>query len=405
MYILFLASSICFPILTMPFVVADYVKKRNHLGAAFLLAAIMSCVAMGLVNLNGGDLTTYANEIALYKNVDIEDLGEMKYGAYPISSMLFWIIGKTGNPYLVQGLCAFVEYFVLLYMALKYLNEKKAAAAVVVAALVSVFVLVPVYNSVSALRSTMSLSIGALALYRDVYESKRDALTILLYISPMLIHAVGLSMLCIRLISILSRKTKINSFLSGFAILPIVYGCSSFLSSLFSGFGINPVDMLTAYSEQSSVGWSATVSNSTFYSLFRAFNLLFVLVSSLLLTSIYKGNKDAGDAEYSNAMLCSLGLIAGFCAFLTDPAFMRYSYVVYPQVFTIIICNMYSTQKINGEQLERRKSKELVSVCVASVIGVFFICQIYLLLQGADPVPLVKSALLGLFGSPWIGGL
>ena len=410
MFLVLALSSICFPVLSLPFVVADFAKRRNVIFSAALFSLIMSVLAMGLVNSDGGDLTTYSNEVLQYEGAHLSELNNFKYADYPIASFVFWVIGQTGNPHLIQGACACIEYYIISYIVLRFLNDNKANGAVICFAIASILAFVPLYNSVSALRSTISLSIGVLALFRDVYEKKRNLFTMLLYFCPIFIHAVGLTMLGIRLLLIMSNKVHVNCFFLGFAVLPVVLAGSSILSGLFAIFAINPIDILTSYVNQSESGWSATVANSMFYQLYRILNIVVAIAFSWMLLQLSRRMDSKAEKNLCAVLLACLGLIVGFCFFFTDPAFMRYSYTAYPLVMMILVKHYLETSQLARTSLSLslkpyEKRNEIVILCLSSTIVIFLICQGYLFLQGAELLPLIKTALFGLFGSPWIGGM
>ena len=56
MLFLCVVSSICFPILTAPFVVMNFFRKGEVIQTSIVLGLLMSVVCMGIVNIGGGDL-------------------------------------------------------------------------------------------------------------------------------------------------------------------------------------------------------------------------------------------------------------------------------------------------------------------------------------------------------------
>ena len=341
----------------------------------------------------------------------------MKYADYPIASFAFWIVGQTGNPQLIQAVNGFVEYTILTYIALDYCKSKKTSNGAVVACLLLMLALVPLYSSIAAIRSTPAFAIGMLALYRDVYKAKRDLLTLVLYLAPFFIHAAGLSLLAIRLLSLFNRKQPAFAFIAGLASLPVLIGSASALTWLFSSFGVNPLEMLIEYSESGATGWAATVSNSLFYQLFRYINICFIAVTVFDVLRFNKLSKARGliGFELSGVLLSGLGLVLGFCLLIADPSFMRYSYAIYPFVALYIIWRqsngVFIGRTISSNEIYTRFGhinsawfNVMNSVYIIFAV-IFFLCHFYLAYLGIDMVPFVITLFTGVFGSPWFIGL
>lgn len=410
MHLLLAITAITFPGVAIPLIIANYSKTRRVVPAAFILALLMSLLCMGVVNDGRGDLATYAAEIEKYSGLEFGSFADTKYANYIGSSIVFWGIAQTGNPHLIQLFNGFVEYFVLSYIILDYAKENKYSGKMIALALVAVATLVPLYSSISAIRSTPALDVGLLALYRDLYKNKRDFLTGVLYIAPVTMHAVGLSMLAIRIVVFISRNNSRVCFFLGLLALPVLIFGASIISPLFDGLAVNPVDLLTTYNEQSSIGWAATVSSSTFYQLFRMVNLSFAIVLGIDVVSFLKDNKIHNNTiALFNALLVGLGLIGGFCIFVTDPAFMRYSYAIYPlAVLYITSRSSLMHQGKNGAIKKMQKCLNIDSISIRTLLyiatcTIFFISHCYLFWLGADPVSLFQTILLGVFATPQLG--
>lgn len=391
MYLVLAMVCLLSPVLAIPLAIGQFCHTRRIVPNALLVALGMGVLAMGLVNSAGGDLTTYAEEANSYARFSFAETLSMKYGNYPVAAFVFWVSGHLGNPRLFQLVNGSIEYGVMFYIIFDYAKKNDFSNRQIITATVLTLAIVPFFNSVSAIRTTPAFFIGMLALYRDVYQGRRGALTIALYIAPGLIHSAGWSVLGIRLVASVLQKSRLLCFAAGAAIIPVLLLVAYAIEPLFTWAGIDAVGKLVEYSQQSASGWAATVSASTFYRLYRLFNICFILCCALSFL-VGKAPSKRKDRLLLNCTLVALGLVLGFCLFMEDPAFMRYSYTFYPLV-VLMAC-----------KTRLRSSGRSVWFVVFVSSAVFFVSQAYLLSIGANMLSFLSTLLLGIFGSPWLLG-
>lgn len=414
MYLLLAIFAVAFPIVSLPCVVWQYCNQRKVLSAAIVVGIAMSVISMGIVNIGGGDLTAYSLEISKYNSLQFSEIWELKYANYPLASIVFWLISKTGNPHLLQAVIGFVEYMVLAYIVFDFSKIHNLQNKQIVCGVIAIIVFIPLFSSVSAVRSTPALAIGLLALYRDVVKGKRDIATIVLYVAPLAIHATGLSMLLVRLISLIANKSFMASAAIGFSVIPILLVFGQLFSGLFQFFGVNPIELLLSYVDQGSIGWSSVVSASTFYQLFRVLNIIFaVYVIFDICIRIMKMTYQDIEKGRLSVTVAGLALIVGFAVFVTDPSFMRYSYAIYPLVVLHVMMGLSRETNIcsrdNGFHTEQERKSNYKYIAVAKWIYVLFgltflISHIYLMSLGAAVEPFIATLFFGPLGSPWLLG-
>ena len=391
MYLVLAVICLLSPVLAISLAIGQFCHTRCVVPNALLMALGMGVLAMGLANTAGGDLTTYAEEAASYARLSFSETLVMKYGSYPLAAFEFWISGHLGNPHFFQLINGSIEYGIMFYIIFDYAKRNDFLNRQIITSAALTLLIVPLFNSVSAIRTTPAFFIGVLSLYRDVYQGRRGALTIALYIAPGLIHSAGWSVLGIRLLTGILKKSRLLCFVAGIAIIPALLLVAFAAEPLLSWIGIDTVSKLVEYSRQSASGWAATVSASTFYSLYRLFNICFVLCCAIPL-SLSKGIAQQKDRLLLNCTLTALGLILGFCLFMEDPSFMRYSYAFYPLV-VLIACKTIL-----------RGAHRFVWFVVFVSSAVFFVSQVYLLSIGASVPSFLSTLLFGIFGSPWLLG-
>lgn len=402
MLILAGASCLLSPVVGIMLSARQIGGERRNVWIALCIGIGFAVISSGLDNRQYGDLTTYSLEIMKYQGMPFWEVFSQKYGNYPGAAIEFWLIAQTGQPILLQVTHAFIEYGIISYILIDYSCRRGAEKRITYIALASAVCLVPVYNSVSAIRSTPALAIGMLALYRDVYCRKKNLATAILYIIPVTIHATGIYFLTVRVISRIFRNHKLLLFL-----MPIVFfaGIQLFVSSadaISTRVQLGPLSLLLKYMDESNVGWSATVAESTFYQLFRVLHGGFSAACAVFILQ-KRGMQSITDRDAEDAnIVLMLGVICGLCIGLVDPAFMRFSYCTYPFLVLKMI-------EMTGSA--DHADKKLVSVSQAKILGVFWAascvsftaCYMYLLVIGARPVKLIATTLFG--GIPRVLGL
>lgn len=191
--------------------------------ASKTILTIIFVLLMGLMAYNvnlgeGADLTRY---FEILKSMHFMSFGEaLEYGYYKdniITNIFFWSISKSGNNKLLLLLSTIIILMNLFY-SIKIIDRKISCSDGVKGTyILLVFALATLMGITTGVRYHWMVIVYTIAIYRDYILNKRNLITLMLYVSTVMIHTSGVLLIIIRLAALV--KGKYQLFLLPFVLI------------------------------------------------------------------------------------------------------------------------------------------------------------------------------------------
>lgn len=285
------------------------------------------------------DLTRYFDIVTSYENMSWDFFfnhvlfGDLMF----IQHLLFYVVGKTGNPHLLPAIVIFISYFIMLYMITDYANYKKAKSSEVLLALLFLLCVMPFISLVSNVRNILAFSLITFGIYREFVQGKKNIFTLLLYVVPCFIHISSLSLILLRLISgsASNRKSLNVAFLIlGIVMTLFLFSNPTMSSSLpFIGDYLGAVISKTnVYLFDSSSYYAQILQNDIFSKVNKMYFVLATLYLLVLLLIISSKSNNLKFETYFKYV--GILVIASYPIILT--VYFRYTMAVMMLAFLVI---------------------------------------------------------------------
>lgn len=207
-------------------IIAQFVEvsiKKRQLSYLFLIANLAFCIIAyySTDNSDGWDLNRYYIEIDRLRKHNFSYA--LRYGHYKetvLANLLFYLISRTNNNYLLQVCAVFISFGILSYIIVDLKFKKSHRLSTVLLYFLMLFGIISFSTLLLGVRWILSLSIAALAAYKE--EKKPfNIISVALYVISMMIHNGILLLIIVRLISIF--KFKWIKFIVVFFMLILPY--------------------------------------------------------------------------------------------------------------------------------------------------------------------------------------
>lgn len=248
-------------------------------------------------------------------------------------NFLIWLGNAIDDVNIIPAISVFTVYFICFFVSCKVCQNEgynyKYAFIYVCFAIISL----DWYSLTNNVRNIMAFAIIGYAIFRDVYQKKRDALTILSYIIPIFIHQTAVLFVLVRctLWFLKSKKLKKAVLAMVFLVNPIVQLLYSNISRVTSSpFILYIVSKAYNYLFDTSSAYGLRVQNSS-----RSFvaRVLYLSLVAIVCIIIYKGylekenDNKAEESQFDTYVLIT-GLVALSCMFMLRPEYWRFSATV-----------------------------------------------------------------------------
>lgn len=281
------------PLLAIPFAFRDYLESRRPAPCALCISFAMGYLAFYSESRYIGDLERYIQLLDKYREVPFFKCFDIFYSRLYLMDIFFWICSRFSNPRMLAVMVALVCYYCVLWIVLDFSREMDSDDEETKIITISVLCIIPFYSFIGAARSSVSIVLGAVALYRDVIKKKHDVLNLLLYLAPVFIHQAGIVAVLVKIIDILPGKAKKIITIAAMIIL-VCIGSGLFffprLTMFKEGIIGSAVDKVFEYSEfgtQQYSAWAIAVRNGLFprvRKIFFALPLVSIVLVRLHLT-------------------------------------------------------------------------------------------------------------------------
>ena len=251
-----------------------------------------------------------------------------------VFSFFCWIAARIDDPQLIPSISAFFVYYCGLYVTCKVGEDYKIGRNKIVGYVIFTLLALNMYSVINNVRNVFSFTLISFALFRDLYQKRRNVFTIILYIFPVFIHQSAVLFILIRVTFHFASKVKIVLFaLAGFFNV-----FSSLAGNLISRIQsdnviVNLLKTLILkadmYYNDTSSRWGLTTSRSMSYRIERIANISFAVLMCVIIVyisrtkekrnvEIEKREKDLVDFAF---VLCLLTIS---CAPMLMPEYWRF---------------------------------------------------------------------------------
>lgn len=213
-------------------------RYKNWKTNIFCIAYAMAVFAYCYIPTVDSDLVRYHQVIQQVKEMSFMDAVNYKlYGEGNLYSFmaLCWILGKIGQPNLLQSISVFSVVYIASYVNYRIANDNKIMHKESFGALLFLLLNLNFYILVNNVRNVFAFCLICYAVFRELYLKKRDVFTIILYIAPCFMHASAILLVLFRIILPFTRKIKWILLILIISMKFVVGYLATFLGSIASG--------------------------------------------------------------------------------------------------------------------------------------------------------------------------
>ncbi len=321
-------------IMGFPLAVTSYVNNKGSCQVKKIwIALTMALIAGRLIPVVRTDLFRYNQKMMELAELSYRDLLQQTKLNDMLIHQMFWAFGKLGWHSLLPAVSAFALYSVMLEIFGGVLKQVKASRYLKFVLLMFTMSIVSFYYSTEIIRNMLAFSISMYAVFRDLFQKKRNVYTIILYILPCMIHISSFVFIILR-ISVWLFYSAYPLFLAGIFISPFMlyeaYHATknlTFSNRLLELFR-QCIDSAYWYYYEFDYGWALAVKNSGFMNVQRFF--FFVLLAAILFEIfIYHRRFVKENPEHAKLLLFLEGF--GALTFVTfhimDAIYLRLYYI------------------------------------------------------------------------------
>ena len=223
-----------------------------------------------------------------------------------VFTALSWLFIQTGEINLFPAFSVFVVYYVAFYVTCQLGEDLAAKRSVIVLNLFFIMIALNYYAVVNNVRNIFAFSIIILAVFREMYQKKRDLLSLILYLAPVFIHPSAVIIILFRFAAMLTNKYKYLLFILASQIMLIVDFMHNLINRIRSGNIVvviirNMINKGYFYFHNTTSEWGQVVTNSLSYKVDRYLNVLFAILICIMYyicTSRKKARRKMMDVGY-----------------------------------------------------------------------------------------------------------
>ena len=168
-----------------------------------LIALAAGMIAYCVVPKNIIDISRYWMQLERIRGLPISDAFTWTSDGLLLKNLVFWLVAQTGDNHILPFLTMGTIYGVSAYIVI---DAQEKGQYDTLKILLTVICLLPFYNVFSNVRNVTSFALILLAVYRDLWQRKRNIATVLLYVLPCFFHMTGFVVVLFRLAVILVQR-------------------------------------------------------------------------------------------------------------------------------------------------------------------------------------------------------
>lgn len=392
MYVLASLSAIFFPLLAPIYICFALRGRQSPFLTAVAIGMLFGILASCIDTVVQSDLDRYASLIDSFRGLTLLEAANMggSYSGQIVYTLIFWLLANLRLGFLLNFIVGFVAYSVPTYILFDYCLREKTDRWHALIILCSYIVLVPFFNMISYVRSTLAFSIVLLAAYLDLYRGKKSPIIYILYISAPLLHYSTLPIVALSFVAKAHIRSSILYLFGALiiTIVPIVVAIQPVISLVFGGIpGLSIIasaaNRLALYVRSTGDVWAIASQNSSLISGYR-----FLYMGMSLLGLFMYGRLDGKEkiAPFYRLIFLWCLLTVSVGLFITFDVFFRYAM---PLAVLVLL--------IKGEQLKGYFGLIVNSAFAIMIIASGFV-QIAYLAGMVDVTYFAYHFLLGVSG-------
>lgn len=180
-----------------------YWKPEQNRRYVFFIGLSFGLIGYCMEPVREIDISRYFMQLDSIRYLPFSEALNWNNDGLVIKNLAFWSIAKLNNNHVLPFVSMFIVYFCVALLVSKGTKEDARLFGVL---LLLEFMILPLFNIFSNVRNVMAFALASVAVYRDLYERKRNIVTALLYFIPCFIHMTGIAVLFIRLSVLLTRR-------------------------------------------------------------------------------------------------------------------------------------------------------------------------------------------------------
>lgn len=370
----FLISFILFPVIGLPVYFLGYISKNK---TQKVLGWIFFALFMGVLGYcfqnpkTDPDLVRYIEMVKGYSNLNFfEIFNAGQYENLFVIDIWFWLVSQTGNYQLIATTACVFSYIIILYILQDYFNRNHFSSQSKVIATIMIMGVVNFALVVNAIRSVIAFALVLFAVYRELYQNKKNIWTYVCYIIPIFMHFATILLIFIRLILIIKKRwLKILAVAICFIpvyIEPIVQVINSLPTGIpFISYIQSFATRSLMYFKWDTGGWATAVSNSGYYRLNKIYSLTVLIVTIVIFLYLKKCLRIVWSNEFDSYIIIYCAITFA-CFSMATPSYQRFTVPLW--VFCISVLVKY----LDSEFVKKKVKYFYFFLLVAiTVVGYF----------------------------------
>ena len=381
------------PLFSIPLIAYDYKSSKKIIRTSIWVALVMAYIAYYAQAINQGDIETYTSWLELYRGIPLHQCFDKIYDGLYAMDLFFWIMARLPNERLLVSTVAFVLFFLDSYMVLRFFKDRSLKGNTCGRVLVSVLLIIPFYYYISAMRSSIALTLAFFGVFLELYCKKKLRYAIPFYILAIMTHRSAVVIVLIRIGMIVFKKRKwLYGLLLGSVVALLGTGKLQILANLgLKGVIGETLDKALEYSSlgaQSQDSWQIMVSNSFSAKIWLIY-FSAILIALLILAVRRVKEVDKSTKQYHSFCIVIIMTVLGMM-FFPNRIYLRYL------AASIGFFAGFAYEMLLNSQGDSRIKKQRCIVIYA-IVMVGFILQMYNMFLSIDSAFFFKHVLRGFF--------
>ena len=201
--ILLLMSFLINPLGALMLFLLIFGKPSLHQKYVFFIGLLFGIIGYCMTPTREIDISRYWLQLDYIRDSAFSNAFNWNGDGLFIKNIFFWVISKANDNHLLPFFSMLIVYSSAGYIISKSVEGKENSFGLL---LILELLLLPIYNIFSNVRNATSFAILSIAVFRDIYQNKRNCVTIMMYVIPCFIHMTGFVVVVFRLLTLFIKK-------------------------------------------------------------------------------------------------------------------------------------------------------------------------------------------------------
>lgn len=224
-----------YPLMGLPLLLVALRKQKTYSKALALpFGLVFGSIGYNIYCKYKPDLVRYLAIIRNMEGMNLRQVIERDSDLLYTRDFLFFLVSKTKDEYILPFIVAVIVYSIVFYVLVDIIDyyelckQKNGKLFAVLICLSSVGIVSP-FSIIGNVRCVTAFVVIFFAVYRDMFQKKRNMLTVLLYVLPAWLHTAAIILLILRIVIVFLswKKRKISKLmLLVIALFPTIVNLS-----------------------------------------------------------------------------------------------------------------------------------------------------------------------------------